>query len=88
MALSLLQQQCHDVDLLGRRPGQRNLVRFRSIGGWSADLQLTPSGYWHDVRHGAIAIQDGDGLATLHDTKKLAQSGLEFGDANLLHDQM
>jgi len=38
------------------------------------------------VRDRSIAIQDGDRLSTLNDTKKFAQSSLEFRDAHLLHD--
>jgi hypothetical protein len=34
----------------------------------------------------SIANKDGDRLSTLNDTKKFAQSGLQFSDANLLHD--
>jgi hypothetical protein len=38
------------------------------------------------VSDSSVSIKDGDRFATLNGPKKLAQSGLEFGNANLLHD--
>jgi len=38
------------------------------------------------VGNSSTAIKDSDRLSTLNHPKELAQAGLKFGNANLLHD--
>ena len=80
MALPLLEQQFHHVDLLGDRLRQQDLVRLRCIGSWFADPQSRSFENWNNVRNLPIAIKGCDRLPALNDTEKFAQSGFELGN--------
>jgi hypothetical protein len=86
VALPLLEQQLDDIDSMGHRLWQRDLVRLLRTGGRLADAQSRPFAYRNDVRNGAIAIKDRNRFSILDDAKKLAQPGLELRNANLFHD--
>ena len=85
MRLTFFEEELDDVDIELRRLGQRHPIRR-----WGAECRLSNTerrsvANRNDLGDWGIAVKHGDGLAPFHGTEVLAQPGLQFGDAHLLH---
>lgn len=86
MDLAFFEKEVDDIDGELAPFGHTDPAGRRGAGRRASDAQRRSLTNWNELRDWRVPVQDGDGLAATYGAEVLAQPGLQFGDANLLHD--
>jgi hypothetical protein len=88
VALPLLKQEFHDINVELQGLRQPNAIWRRGARRRLPNPQCRSLTDWDDLRHWRLTIQDGNRFAATDGAQVLAQAGLQFGDAYVLHDHI
>jgi hypothetical protein len=85
MALTLFEQQLHNIEIQIRGFRKRDAIGRRAASCRFPYAQCWSLAYWNDLSHGRVTVQHGNGFTGPNCPQVLAESRFELGDAHLLH---